>query len=265
MTNPLVIYFSGTGNTKYIAELFATKTAGTCHSIEEKIDFEMELASHKTIAFCYPIYGSRAPYIMRRFASRHSDALKDKDVIIFVNQMIFSGDGARVFCDLFPKKHFKVIYADHFFMPNNVGNLFFLPKQSQKTIKKFFLRAEKKMLRVCKNIENGKIKKRGFSAASRFLGNIQGFLWQGRSKNVFPAKFSMERRAMSRVKIFSNCSRCGLCIKKCPMDNLLLTNGSVAQRGSCTVCYRCINLCPKKAVAIFFSGRPRWQYKSDVK
>ena len=34
-----VLYFSGTGNSKFIASRFAENMDAECHSIEEKIDF----------------------------------------------------------------------------------------------------------------------------------------------------------------------------------------------------------------------------------
>ena len=79
----LMLYFSGTGNSKYIAERFCnvmnthlpqTASAGLlahCCSIEEKIDFEQLIFSHETIGFCYPIYGSRVPRIMREFVRKY--------------------------------------------------------------------------------------------------------------------------------------------------------------------------------------------------
>ena len=128
----LMLYFSGTGNSKYIAELFCKYMNGkcnsakcnsvNCNSIEDDINFCQLLASEEIIGFCYPIYGSRVPRIMREFVERYIDFLKNKKTIIFCTQLIFSGDGARVFTDIFPKNWVEVIYAEHFFMPNNVCN-----------------------------------------------------------------------------------------------------------------------------------------------
>ena len=116
----IMLYFSGTGNSKYVAELFCRNMNASCHSIEENADFTALLASEEVIGFCYPIYGSRVPRIMREFVSVHTDSLKAKKLIIFCTQMYFSGDGARAFIDIFPRNHAEVIYAEHFLMPNNV-------------------------------------------------------------------------------------------------------------------------------------------------
>ena len=111
----VLLYFSGTGNSKYIAELFCRYINIQCHSIEDNIDFSQILTSEETIVFCYPIYGSRPPRIMREFVEQHIEFIKNKKIIIFCSQLIFSGDGARSFTDLFPKNWIEVIYAEHFY------------------------------------------------------------------------------------------------------------------------------------------------------
>ena len=54
----LTLYFSGTGNTRFVADNFSKKTDAECHSIEEDLDFGAAIARHERICFCYPIYGS---------------------------------------------------------------------------------------------------------------------------------------------------------------------------------------------------------------
>ena len=257
----LTIYFSGTGNTKHIAELFSGKTGARCLSVEDDEDFGGEIQKADTIAFCYPIYGSRVPLIMREFVAKHMAALKGKKLIIFITQLIFSGDGARVLCDLFPKGHIEVTYSEHFFMPNNVCNFALLRKASDKNIQNRIKHAEKKMERVCRDIRNGKKKKRGFFVLARLLGKVQGIPWQGDSKNAFANEGTLEDKAKNRVKIDADCNACGICVERCPMKNLKNEQGEISHNNNCTACYRCVNLCPEKAITIFFNKKPKWQYK----
>ena len=51
----VVIYFSGTGNSRFVAERLAEKMGAACHSIEEELDFSDLLAGVETVAVCYPI------------------------------------------------------------------------------------------------------------------------------------------------------------------------------------------------------------------
>jgi len=245
----LIVYFSGTGNSKYVAELFSSNMSAACHSIEEDVEFADLIAKSDTIAFCYPVYMSRVPRVMREFAARHMNALQGKKIIIFCTQLLLSGDGARAFAALFPKRHADVIYAAHFFMPNNVNNVAILPMPSEKTVKKCMEKAECKIRKVCADINRGKVKKRGFNPVGRLLGLPQG---------VFMS--ATERMANKTIRMDDDCTKCGVCVKICPTSNLVLEDGKVTHNHTCTMCYRCINQCPEKAINILFRGKVKKQY-----
>jgi ferredoxin len=221
-----------------------------CYSIEEKTDFGILIASEEIVGFCYPIYGSRVPRIMREFIQRHIEFLENKKVIIFCTQLIFSGDGARVFTDMFPRNFIQILYAEHFLMPNNVCNFFLLSLANEKRIKKYISKAERKMQFVCRNIRNGIVKKRGFNIVSRVLGLAQGAFMP-----------MIEKKAMDSVIIDNDCVQCRLCVSICPMENLEYQNGKIAHKSNCTFCYRCINKCPQKAITVFFREKVKIQYR----
>ena len=245
----IMFYFSATGNSKYIAELFCRNMSAKCYSIEDDNDFNGLIATEDVVGFCYPIYGSRVPRLMREFAVNHMASLEDKNLIIFCTQMYFSGDGARAFCDLFPRGFAQVVYAEHFLMPNNVCNLFLTPLPSEKSIQKCLLNAHKKMKIVCDNIKSGIVLRRGFNLVSRALGLIQGSFLPG-----------IEKRAMSKVWVDDDCNQCNICISVCPMSNFENENGKIAAKHNCMMCYRCINKCPQKAITVFIRVKVKKQY-----
>jgi len=249
----VVFYFSATGNSKYIAELFCENMSAECRSIEGETDFSQLIAQNDIIGFCYPIYGSRVPRLMREFVVRHMQLLENKRLIIFCTQMGGSGDGARAFTDLLPGVNIEVIYAEHFLMPNNVCNLPILPLAGAKLTQWYLTGAKKKILRVCDDIRNGKIKRRGFNPISRALGLIQGSFMPG-----------IEKRARSKVWINNDCDQCGLCVSICPMDNFKCENGRIEAQNDCMICYRCINRCPQKAISVFLRGKVKKQYPGVV-
>jgi len=246
----IMLYFSGTGNSKYVAELFCRNMNATCYSIEDEADFTTLLAFEEVIGFCYPIYSSRAPRIMREFVVAHMDSLKAKKLIIFCTQMYFSGDGARALTDILPRGHAEVIYAEHFLMPNNVCNVFITPIPGEKTIKKYLTNAERRMQTVCTNIKRGVIKKRGFNSGSRALGLIQGVFFPG-----------IERMARGKVWVDSDCNNCLLCVSACPAKNFEYKDERIETKNNCMLCYRCINECPQKAISVWFRGKVKKQYK----
>lgn len=246
----IMLYFSGTGNSKYIANLFTQKIDGECYSIEEQIDFEKEIQKHDTIAFCYPIYGSCIPRIMREFVAKYVENLKGKKLIIFCTQLMFSGDGARAFTDLLPNGYGEVVYAEHFNMPNNICNTKFFKIKNGEQINKFLKEADKKMNRVCDDLKQGKVKKRGFNKFSSFLGKSQSGHWP-----------QIEEKNRSSVKIDDDCINCNLCVKICPMKNLTPSDEGIIQNNNCIICYRCVNACPKKAITALIHKKPKKQYK----
>jgi len=244
-----MFYFSATGNSKYIAELFCSHMHAKCHSIEEDIDFARLMDTEEVIGFCYPIFGSRVPRLLREFAVKHMASLENKKLVIFCTQMFFSGDGARAFTDVFPDGFVEVIYAEHFLMPNNVCNLFLTPLGSDEKNRTYLVKAQKKMRAVCGDIKSGIVKKRGFNPASRALGLMQGAFLPG-----------IEKRAKEKVWIGEDCNQCGLCVAICPMNNFASGNEGIAAKGDCMMCYRCINRCPKKAISVFLRGKVKAQY-----
>ena len=246
----ILFYFSGTGNSKYIAEYFCRATSAECRSIEESMDADALIAAHDAIAFCYPIYGSCVPRLMREFVTAHVDALQPKKLIIFCTQLLFSGDGARALTDLMPGSAERVVYAEHFRMPNNICNFGMLSVKNGAQNAKKLRAAERKMQRACKNIQSGVVKKRGFNWFSKLLGMSQNLFWP-----------KMEETYRSSVQVDPDCIQCGLCVKQCPSNNLTLGKNGIEQRDNCIVCYRCVNSCPKQAITVMIHAKPKVQYR----
>ena len=240
----LTLYFSGTGNSKYVAELFADKMGGNCISIEEKADFGGLIQPEERIAFVYPIYLSRVPRIMREFVKTHRTQLHGKKLVILCTQMEFSGDGARCFTDLLPRGSYEVAYAEHIDMPNNVNNMRVFSAASEEKIERLLVQMQEKLKRICADIRAGVVVKRGFNPLSRLLGAIQGV--------IEPLFEWMMKRG---VRIGGDCTGCGLCVQRCPMGNLTLADGKATAGKNCTLCYRCLNLCPQRTINIFFRGK----------
>lgn len=245
----IMLYFSGTGNSEYIARRFSERMGVHCHSIEEDMDFAKLLADEDTVAVCYPIYGSCAPRIMRDFVERHRAILSEKKLIILCTQMMFSGDGARAFARLLPGCDDHVVYAEHFNMPNNISNFWLFPIREGERRRKQRA-ADRKIERVCRDIQSGIINLRGWSDFSALLGKMQNTHW-----------LDVEEKQKSSFLANSDCNRCGLCVRRCPVQNLVLTETGVSQKNNCILCYRCVNLCPKQAATVLLHKKPKRQYK----
>ena len=246
----LTLYFSGTGNSRYVALLLQEHMGGACHSIEETLDFTALMRDTDRIAFVYPIYLSRLPRILREFIKAHREALRGKKLIILCTEMAFSGDGARCFTDLLPNGSYEVVYAQHITMPNNVNNMKMFPHQDAETVRNLTQDAQETVAAICADIQAGKVVKRGFGIKARLGGLPQG---------LFVPFF--DRLIRKSVWISADCTGCGLCVRQCPTHNLTLRGGKAVSGSRCTACYRCINRCPRQAIGIYFRKKVNWQYQ----
>ena len=246
----LTLYFSGTDNSAFVARQLADGLGGACRSIEENAEFSALIQSSDTIAFVYPIYVSRIPRIMREFVAAHRGDLHGKQLVIVCTQMRFSGDGARCFTDLLDKNSYTVLYAEHVTMPNNVSNMPFFHPQDAQTVRRIVEDAKRQVNAVCADIKAGRVVKRCFNIGSRLLGLTQAFM--------FPL---MEKAMGKNVRISDACNGCGWCVQHCPTHNLKLENGKATAGKNCTLCYRCLNGCPQRAVNLYFKGKVKWQYQ----
>ena len=252
-----LLYFSGTGNSRYIALRFAKlmweryQEEFEVHSIEEDCDFERLMRNNPVIGFCYPIYGSCVPRIMRRFVERHKESLREKKLILFCTQLIFSGDGARAFTELLRDIPYEVMLAEHFNMPNSVCNIPFFKVRNGDALQGILKKADRRLERACKALYNTKRRLRGFNAFSHLLGLSQR-----------PMFLKVEDAASDQVTVDETvCSHCAKCVRECPAKNLYLEDGRIKAKGDCTLCYRCVNHCPNKAITVWINKKVTMQYR----
>lgn len=96
----VMIYFSGTGNSRYIAEQFAKRMHIKAYSIEQNVDFDTLLVNEDTIAVCYPIYGSCVPGIMRKFVEKYKTHFIRKKIDYFLYADAVFRRWGKSFCEI---------------------------------------------------------------------------------------------------------------------------------------------------------------------
>jgi ferredoxin len=246
----IVFYFSGTGNSRWVAEQFASALGSKCCSIEEGVNVPALVAEEEIIGFCYPVYGSCVPRPMREFVVANREALSGKRFVILSTQLFFSGNGAQALCAFLPGGEKNVIYAEHIKMPNNIANFPLFPVKNGTQNAKCIQNAKEKVERAGRELACGIIRRRGFHGLSIIMGKTQSAFWP-----------RLEQKASKDVRVSDACIRCGLCARICPMHNLSLGENGIEQAGRCAVCYRCVNTCPEQAITTLIHQRPRKQYR----
>lgn len=247
-----ILYFSGTGNTALLAQHLAQSLNCPLHSMEDKTDWPEFFAAADPLIILYPVYFSVPPLIFRQFLQEHAGELANKRVISIVSQMCYSGDGARVLEDFLPASA-KLIDTHHINMPNNIPNIPFVPLASAGGNRRKVARALRKLERIAAGIQAGRFKRRHCSAFSIKLGEVQRV---GGLKN--------EAAKKDKVWVSEACIRCGLCVRVCPTHNFQMSPRKAEPQGNCTLCLRCENKCPTKAISVILDRPLQRQYPGPI-
>lgn len=252
MRKAAIFFFSGTGNTWFVAKrisiaLCKKDIKSNVYSIDalEKDEINKIISENDLIVFGYPIYASYMPIPMLDFINK-IDPVENKETAIFCTQMIFSGDGAKVLDDLISKKGFVTKWADHFNAPNNLnsGHFSFMPiTNDREKLKKVMKKLNRQALRFANYISKDTSYLKGFSKFSTILALTQR-----------PANKPMINIWKKSISIETDlCIKCGKCLTVCPRNNIEVIHKNFVAKENCCSCLRCHNFCPANAIS--FQGK----------
>lgn len=261
----LILYFSGTGNTKFIAErlteYFNNKYYDfDCYSVE---DFDpSELKNYNFLIFGFPVYARDLPSFLKDYIKELS-LPKSKGIIIYSTAGKNGGNATRKTAKLFSKLNFIPVFTKEFKMPSNDG-LLAETKNSEK-VKKIVNTDFKKIKSLKIAIDEIAEKAKYYSEKKLTKDNI----YLPRRKIL--ASFIditiriifklIKKWLVSKFRTDDKCSLCSYCEEICPSDNIVIKNGSVQFLDSCYICLRCINQCPNEAIQIAKLTKDKFRYK----
>ena len=253
MQSMAIFYFSGTGNTWWVAMRIAEQLGvvgvdTSVYSIEALCPARANTVIRQVdaVAFAYPVYGSDIPGPMKMFMGELAP-VSHKETLVFCTQWLWSGDGARVATELIGGKGYVVKWAEHFLMPSNLSlPMFPIPLHSNKAaVKNRFLRfSEHRISKLTQKITKGQTFRRGFNSVSQLSGFLQRAPYRRYLENKWGSSITVSKEL---------CVACGLCVRLCPTKNLVMDNGHAVAGHTCAMCLRCYNFCPQ--TAILYKGR----------
>ncbi|MFB0509284.1 MAG: EFR1 family ferrodoxin [bacterium] len=245
MNRGIIFYFSGTGNTEFVAKRFQENLQTKGFDIRLKaIDLlkdKLDLKEYSLIGIGFPLYAWNLPINVRQFINDLPE-IPNKDAMVFVTMGGPTSLGALgITADLLKKKGFRVLSAEALEMPSN-DNIFFDaddPK-SEKT-QRLRKNAADKVSAIVESIQSGKGKINGNSIFLKFLSWLTG-VWINRLYRPYfhYRKFYVDEKCLPE---------CRLCEQFCPANNILkIDTKTVVFNRSCILCARCINCCPVYAI-----------------
>lgn len=243
----VVIYFSGTGNSEFVAKRFGKITNSKCFSIEEDVDFTKIIKNNKTITLCFPIHFSRSPVMFQEFLLKYKNEFSGKNIISFATQQAYSGDGAMSVSYILD--NVSMIYAEHFNMQNNITSIPIYYKLTKRNNKRCLIKTDQKLRKIAKEILENKVNLKGSSDFGQYLGKTQQM-----------SEDNINNKRSTAVKISNSCISCNKCVRECPTLNLENIDGKICTKDKCTFCVRCVNVCPTKAITVLLHGKVDEQY-----
>jgi ferredoxin len=241
----MIYYFSGTGNSKWIAQELARLTGDEMQSIAALLsDGPTAVIAEKDtrIGVVFPIYAWGAPLIVEQFCKLIKLASGAYPYVVCT-----CGDEAGK-AILRLKKIFAYQAAWSVKMPNNYIAGFDVdsPELERKKISD----AGERVKKIAEAV-----------LAKSSVYDVNEGSGAGVKTALVRPMFNRFARATSRFSVDESCNACGLCARICPIQAIQLTDGKpVWVKKDCTQCMGCINRCPQRAIQIGSGTRDRGRY-----
>ena len=238
----MIFYFSGTGNSKWVAKELSNLINDNIYDICE-INEIPNIDNETQIGFIFPIYAWGVPEVMVNFVKK----LNKTNAFTFCICTCGSEAGEAL------KKLSKIYRLDSSYsiiMPSNY--IIAEDVESENIIKEKIKNAKKDLENISKEIlERKKVYKVNEGSMPKLKSAInKAFNKFGRTTKPFYADKN-------------KCISCGKCAKTCPTSCITLVNGYSVWGGKCYQCLRCINYCPKEAIQYGKSTEKRGRYNIE--
>lgn len=255
----MLFYFSGTGNSRWIAETIADAVGERLIDItggqDYRIILEYRRDSAEPIGFCFPVHGWQPPKIFRRFI-RSLDI--DNSSRHYCYAVCTCGDNAGKAMDIFAKdiaaKGLVLHSAFSLIMPESYVCLPFMYTDTKEREQEKIMESGMQM----KNIIDI-IRKREIGHWHIVEGPVPWILTYVIGN--FFNRFMITDKPFRVDK--DVCRRCGICKHVCPTSNISYDSDGVPQwkcNGNCTCCLACYHHCPVHAINYGNITRHRGQY-----
>lgn len=247
----LILYFSGTGNTKHIAEIIDKRFKEKGHETSLlPLDKNLDLngITYDFLMIGCPKYMEYIPiFLIDMLKEKISYSQSEKKVVLFCTE---AGPVKTSFLDyelVLREKNHNVIMTKSITMPNN-----------------YFLSKMYKPRSLQENIE---CVKKGQLKAIQLVDDFLEEKYQVERLNKFLIKilrkigFKYAKKYEKNGKYFTiseSCNGCGKCKRNCIVGNIDFLENKPVFNNKCIGCLKCINSCPYNA--ILYKNRKIHQY-----
>jgi len=237
----IIFWFSGTGNSLYVAKFLAEELGGAkLVRITEEAFGEAVGGEGAKVGFAFPSYYCNLPRAMRAFAERLE--IKSGSYVFAVVAMGAIGQGSvGGLKKLLSKKGTALDYGKGVLTPANYV-MKYDPAESNK-FTGMNPKIDSALSKIAEEIKTGKrsVKSIPFAAS-----------------NLYKDVEALDARFVTN----DGCDGCGVCEKVCPVNNIRIESGAPVWKRRCEHCAACISWCPKKAIDYGSLTQARRRYRN---
>lgn len=240
----MVFYFTGTGNSLYVAKQIEKKPV----SIPQVIHKDNLNFSAESIGIVSPVYGHEVPPMVRDFMKK---AVFNTNyfymILTYGNRHGGAAELAEKLCD---ECGIKVSYINVIMMADN-----WLPSFDMNEQKKADKNADENLSVI---LEDLKVRKKMISPVTDVDRTAH--------RQFLDRMSQMPANAWQHLlKVTENCIGCGVCEKVCPTASIKVTNGKALHISeNCQTCLACAHACPQKAIQLTIPEKnPNARYRNE--
>lgn len=238
----MIFYFSGTGNSKWVAKEIAKKLDDTAVNII-KLNNIPDINNEKYIGFIFPIYAWSVPEPIINFVKK----LPKTDAFVY-GICTCGQDTGKAMTQL--DNVYKLNSAYSITMTSNY--IIASDVESEDKIKRKITEAYEKIGLIADEVKNNVS---NYSVHEGVLPIIK--------TKVISKGFNKFARSTKAFFADDKCISCGKCARECPSEAIHFENGKPVWQGDCYMCLHCIHYCPKEAIQYGNKTKNRKRYNIE--
>ncbi|WP_289192262.1 EFR1 family ferrodoxin [Xylanibacter rodentium] len=230
----IIFYFTGTGNSLYIARQLAeenTELLSIPQMVKQgKYEFEAD-----EIGIVYPIYGHMPPNMVRRFIQKAN--LKADYLFAVLTYGNRKCNAVEIWDEVSRQAGKRFDYIGTIIMVDN-----WLPNFDMNEQMKIDKHIPENLQKITADINGGQHWHEPVTEEER--QQHQGFM----QRSGLDPEVGFLIKSEKSFTVTDACIDCGICTYVCPRGNYELTSRGAKMSGDCEFCFACIQNCPQKAI-----------------
>ena len=234
----MIIYFSATGNNKYIATRIREELNDEIHSMIQLVNNEeymINLDEDEMLGFVIPTYFGGLPSYVEEYLSHINIETNGNNYIYVISSYgTTTGYSTGYFKEYLEDINIEVDATYSVKMADTWTPMFDL--SSPEKVNEFMKNTEDEIDTIIDHIKNSDKGDYVKQKNMKFVSNFAQILYD-------------RKRKTSHLHVLDNCIKCGICQKNCPIQAIRINDGHVEWiYDRCVMCLRCLHSCPKFSI-----------------